>query len=63
MLFFFLYLDGHTYFGAEDGHQAARYLNLVYRLGLGGHTDAFVDTVEFSSSKVGKTTGQSVLNS
>lgn len=51
-LFFFLYLDGRACFESEDGRQAAQYLDPVYKLGLLGYSVAFLDTLEFASSKV-----------
>lgn len=51
-VFFFMYLDGHACFGSEDADKVARYLDPVYKLGLREYSVAFLDTLEFASSKV-----------
>lgn len=48
---FFLCLNGRTISGALEG-TGMEYLGIVYRLGLRGYSVAFLDTLEFVSSKV-----------
>lgn len=49
---FFLCLNGRAFSGAMGEAKGMEYLSLVYRLGLRGYSVAFLDTLEFVSSKV-----------